>query len=79
MGAMRWQNVLFALLPAIEWTVTAIGHWRLQARGALRADLRHGLLFAALALVGLLPQMLAWKAIYGTWLAVSPISPQIRW
>ena len=26
MGAMRWQNVLFVLLPAIEWSVTAIGH-----------------------------------------------------
>ncbi|MBK5298604.1 MAG: hypothetical protein JJE40_15735 [Vicinamibacteria bacterium] len=79
MGAMRWQNVLFVLLPAIEWTVTAMGPWRSPSRQNLLADLRHGLLFAALAVVGLLPQMLAWKAIYGTWLAVSPISPQIRW
>ena len=31
-----------------------------------------------MAIVGLLPQMLAWKAIYGAWFAVSPISPQIR-
>ena len=23
--------------------------------------------------------MLAWKAIYGSWLAVSPVGPQIRW
>ena len=45
----------------------------------LVADVRNGLLFGALAVVGLLPQMLAWKVIYGTWLAVSPISPQIRW
>lgn len=78
MGAMRWQNVLVALLPAIEWSVTAIGHWRSPSRRELLVDLRHGLLFVALAVVGLLPQLLAWKAIYGTWFAVSPLSPQIR-
>ena len=49
-----------------------------SARRRTAGDLRHGLLFVALAVVGLLPQMLAWKAIYGTWFAVSPISPQIR-
>jgi hypothetical protein len=78
MAAMRWQNVLFALLPAIEWLVIAVGHARTQARAALTGDLRNGVLFLALAVVGFLPQMLAWKAIYGTWLAVSPISPEIR-
>jgi hypothetical protein len=78
MGTMRWQNVLFALLPAVEWVGHAIGHWRMQSRRELLVDLRHGLLFVALAVVGLLPQLLAWKAIYGTWFAVSPISPQIR-
>ena len=78
MGAMRWQNVLFVLLPAIEWTATAIGHGDCgRARDSL-LDLRHGVLFVAMAIVGLLPQMLAWKAIYGAWFAVSPISPQIR-
>ena len=79
MGTLRWQNVLFALLPAIEWIVTAVAHWREQSHSRLRADVQCGLLFAACALIGLLPQMLAWKAIYGTWFAVSPIGPQIRW
>lgn len=79
MGTVRWQNVLFALLPAIEWTVTAVAHWRLQARRNLMADVRHGLLFGTLAVVGLLPQMMSWKVTYGTWLAVSPISPRILW
>lgn len=78
MGVMRWQNVLIVLLPAIEWLVLAIGHARARSREALIGDLRNGVLFVALAVVGLLPQLLAWKAIYGTWLAVSPISPQIR-
>ena len=78
MGAMRWQNVLFAVLPAIEWLVIAIGHARARARDALLVDLRNGVLFVALAIVGLVPQLLAWKAIYGTWFAVSPLSPQIR-
>ena len=31
------------------------------------------------AVVGFVPQMLVWKAIYGQLLAVSPIGPQIRW
>lgn len=79
MGTLRWQNVLFALLPAIDWTATAVAHWRRRARADLLADVRHGLLFGALAVVGLVPQMLSWKVTYGTWLAVSPISPQIRW
>jgi hypothetical protein len=37
-----------------------------------------GLVFIAAA-TAFLPQMLAWKSIYGTWLAVSPVGPQIRW
>ena len=29
--------------------------------------------------MGFVPQMLVWKAIYGHYLAVSPVGPQIRW
>jgi hypothetical protein len=31
------------------------------------------------AVIGFVPQMLAWKSIYGSFLAVSPVGPQIRW
>ena len=80
MATVRWQNALFAALPAIEWLAAAGAAWRAAGRRAAMARLaRDAAVCAAMALVGLLPQMLAWKAIYGSWIAVSPISPQIRW
>jgi hypothetical protein len=70
MMAIRWQNALFLLLPALE--LAAVRH---QPRVALRA----ASVFAAAAAVGFAPQMLAWLAIYGRPLAVSPISPRLLW
>ncbi len=78
-GLVRWQSVLFALLPAIE-ALTAL--WRAgRARDAasLRSTLVGGVAFTMAAVVAFTPQMLAWKAMYGHYLAVSPIAPQIIW
>lgn len=87
---IRWQNALFALLPAYEAltmliTAVRLGHarrgddvaWRDQP--AVISTLTVGAIFTACAVVGFLPQMLAWKVIYGSFLAVSPVGPQIRW
>ena len=63
---IRWQNVLFALLPGID---AAVGLWRglrTGDRAAVRRTAIGSLLFLAAMLVGFLPQMLAWKAIYGS-------------
>jgi hypothetical protein len=38
-----------------------------------------GLAFTAAATLAFVPQMLAWKAIYGHYLAVSPVGPAIYW
>jgi hypothetical protein len=77
-ATIRWQNALFALLPAAEAALLLLGalarHDRPQARRILLA----GILFIGTAAAGFAPQMLAWKAIYGHYLAVSPLSPQIR-
>lgn len=70
MMAIRWQNALFLLLPALE--LAALRH---QGRAALKA----AAVFTAATAVAFAPQMLAWLAIYGRPLAVSPISPQILW
>jgi hypothetical protein len=70
MMAIRWQNVLFVLLPATELFV-----YRRNARPLLKAALVFG--FGALA--GFAPQMLAWQAIYGRPLAVSPVGPRLFW
>jgi hypothetical protein len=64
--SVRWQNGVYLLLPAVDLLA-----------GALRrepvADLvRRGAFMAAGVLVGIVPQMLAWKAIYGEYLLRYP-------
>ena len=79
MGTMRWQNAIFALLPAAEWIVTIVSSPAARSRKGLIEHVGKGMIFALAAVIGLLPQMFVWKAIYGQWLAVSPIAPEIRW
>jgi hypothetical protein len=76
---IRWQNALFAILPACETLASLLTHARRKDGAGVGATLVAGALFTACATIGFLPQMLAWKAIYGTYLAVSPVGPQIRW
>jgi hypothetical protein len=59
-ASVRWQNLLLLLLPA-----TTLAY---QVRTRARTALLCGLLAAAGALAGALPQMLAWKAIWGSYL-----------
>jgi hypothetical protein len=79
MTTIRWQNALFAILPAADSLVMLATAWRGADMLRVRRTLVVGALFTAAATVGFLPQMIAWKSIYGTWLAVSPVGPQIRW
>ncbi|MEO5897781.1 MAG: hypothetical protein ABIS06_19000 [Vicinamibacterales bacterium] len=76
---IRWQNALFALMPACEAVMALSAAWWAHDRSRFRATLLAGLVFTACAVVAFTPQMLAWRAIYGTYLAVSPVGPQIRW
>jgi hypothetical protein len=78
MTLVRWQNAVFALLPACDSAITLYQAWRAGNRDAIKDAIAKGLAFTAAATVGFLPQMLAWKAIYGSFLAVSPVGPQIR-
>jgi hypothetical protein len=79
MSTIRWQNAIFALLPAIEWMMTLLLRASAWTRRELLDHAGTGVLFTIAAVVGFVPQMLVWKAIYGQLLAVSPIGPQIRW
>lgn len=63
MVIMRWQNVVVLLLPAI-WLL------RTPKRAAL---------FATGVLLGALPQMFAWHALYGAWITQPPVSPRMFW
>jgi hypothetical protein len=64
---LRWQNGVLLVLPGLDlaraaWRRTA--PWRELAGSALS--------LGAGALVGALPQMLAWNALYGMWLLPYP-------
>jgi hypothetical protein len=79
MTLIRWQNALFAVLPASDAIMTILPAARVFDTVALRRTILAGLVFTAGATIAFTPQMAAWKSIYGSWLAVSPIGPQIRW
>ncbi len=78
-GLVRWQSVIFALLPAIEALTTLWRASRTRDGATVRATLVGGVAFTIAAIAAFIPQMLAWKAIYGHYLAVSPVGPQIVW
>jgi hypothetical protein len=76
MLAVRWQNAIFVAFPAWEIAAALAAGTGAEAR---RAALGRGAVFAACAFVTFLPQLLAWNAIYGSPIAVSPLSPKMLW
>ena len=79
MALIRWQNLLFALLPGLDAAIALVRAARAGDRVTLRHTVTGSIAFLACVVVGFLPQMLAWQAIYGTPVARSPVGPQIRW
>jgi hypothetical protein len=78
MTLVRWQNALFAVLPAWDAARALADAWRRADRRSVRDTLTNGLLFTAAATVAFAPQLVAWHSIYGSWLAVSPVGPRIN-
>jgi hypothetical protein len=79
MALIRWQNLLFALLPGLDALRLLARASRSGDKSGQREALAGSAAFLVCALIGFLPQMLAWKAIYGSFIARSPVGPQIRW
>jgi hypothetical protein len=79
MALIRWQSVLFALLPGIDALVALAAAVRTGDRSRLRGTIAGSAVFLGCALVAFLPQMLAWQAMYGSPIARSPVGPQLRW
>ena len=79
MALIRWQNALFAILPACDAVGLLWRSARAGDRAAFTRAMAAGVLFTACATAAFAPQMIAWKSIYGSYLAVSPVGPQIRW
>ncbi len=79
MALIRWQNLLFALLPGLDALRMLAQGRRSRDTQLLREVVAGSAAFLTCAFVGFLPQMLAWHAIYGSLIARSPVGPQIRW
>ena len=75
MLAVRWQNLIFFAFPGYDVALSTINGTDQERRTALVG----GGVFAAGAVLGFLPQMLAWNAIYSSPLAISPLSPRMYW
>lgn len=79
MALVRWQNALFALLPGLDALAALVRAGRSGDRVKLQHTLTGSAVFLACGVVGFLPQMLAWKAMYGSFIARSPVGPEMRW
>jgi hypothetical protein len=79
MTLVRWQNALFVVLPLCDVAIALVRTVRASDTPRALDVLLGGLVFTAAATIAFLPQMIAWHSIYGSWLAVSPLGPQIRW
>jgi hypothetical protein len=64
---IRWQNGLLLLLPGFELAASLRA-----APRALSSHLRLAAALAAGTTLGVVPQLAAWKAIYGSWLLRDP-------
>jgi len=77
---IRPQHVFLLLIPAVETIVFAL---RDKKEGkqtkALLGRLLFGASIAVMALVGFLPQLLAWKAVYGSAFVVPQGAGFMRW
>jgi hypothetical protein len=79
MSMIRWQNALFMLLPACDAVPALARAWRARDGHAMRVLVTGCTIFVACAVIAFFPQMIAWKSIYGSYIARSPVGPQIRW
>jgi hypothetical protein len=79
MALIRWQNLLFALLPGIDALRLLVRASREGDKSRQREALAGSAAFLACVVIGFLPQMLAWNSMYGSFIARSPVGPQIRW
>jgi hypothetical protein len=79
MSLIRWQNILFAIMPGIDALIALRAARHARDSTAMRHAAAGSALFLLCAIAAFTPQMLAWRAIYGSFVARSPVGPAIRW
>ena len=70
MATVRWQNALFLVLPVGDLLWSAWASRGSSVRDRLRASSGDVAAFAAAAFAAFSPQLVFWKAVYGTWIYV---------
>jgi hypothetical protein len=71
-ATVRWQNAVLLLLPGLSLLGELLVALRQRAFRQLPAPLVTGLSALVAFALGALPQMLAWKAVFGTYLLADP-------
>ena len=86
MSMARWQNVLFAIIPAGESLLLYAGAWRRDRQAgherrhaSVRELLLKHALFAVAAIAAFFPQMIVWKIHRGSWFDIPDEVHPIRW
>ncbi len=72
-GLVRTQNVLLAVFPGLELAADLVGRLRLRSWDEVRHSIIKAGLFAIALLIALAPQMLVWKAVFGSYIVLNPI------
>ncbi|MFZ5641889.1 MAG: hypothetical protein ACOY4Q_14525 [Bacillota bacterium] len=79
MMLVRWQNGIFMLFAAIE---SVIGYVEAATRRdwrRLQGTLAGNIVFLLAAVMAFLPQLLAWKILYGAWLTLPQGTGFMKW
>ncbi|MDP8246221.1 MAG: tetratricopeptide repeat protein [Candidatus Hinthialibacter antarcticus] len=71
-GLVRPHNLLWGLTPLLDWAINPGDQKRVTVRPA------HIAVFILATLAAFLPQLMAWKALYGSWFAL-PRSGDVLW
>ena len=79
MMLVRWQNGLFMLYPALESLSLYFGAVRTRHLRRLSDIFTGNIAFLAAAAAAFLPQLLAWKIIYGRWLTLPQGGSFMKW
>ncbi|EKD56339.1 MAG: hypothetical protein ACD_58C00219G0002 [uncultured bacterium] len=64
MSLTRWQEVLFLVLPLMEWL------WLLFKDKKVMLTLKNGLVFLFGVIIAFSPQMIVWKILYGKYITI---------
>lgn len=75
MSMVRWQNMLFAIVPV---AIDLVGPWRSTTKDRFRMLARGGV-FVASALLAFLPQLVFWRYVRGEWVSVPTGDHGVQW